>query len=79
MGWGGGARAGKALWPSVWMLLSVKAKETPGPAAPEFLLKGAFQPGGIRILSAVPVGQEGLRFAVGATVAGKQTYWSGWR
>lgn len=43
------AAPGKALPSALWMLLSVKAKETP---AQEFLVKGAFQAWGIQILSA---------------------------
>lgn len=47
-----GSAREKALPSGVWLLLSVKAKETP---ALEFLVKGAFQPWGICILSEAPV------------------------
>lgn len=47
----GGVRE-KALPPGVWMCLSVKAEETPTLGV---LMKGAFQPWGIHILSAAAV------------------------
>lgn len=45
----------KALPSGLWMRLSIKAKETP---ALGVLVKGAFQPRGIHILSAAAVWQE---------------------